>query len=58
MLGKKSGKGSIEYYLDKLNLSATPEQVTAILAKVKEKGIEKKGLLTEEEFLDIYHAEK
>ena len=58
VLGKKSGKGSIEYYLDKLNLSATPEQVTAILAKVKEKGIEKKGLLTEEEFLDIYHAEK
>ena len=57
VLGKKSGKASIEYFLDKLNLSADPEQITSILAKVKEKGIEKKGLLTEDEFLDIYHAE-
>lgn len=57
VLGKKSGKASIEYFLDKLNLSANAEQITSILAKVKEKGIEKRGLLTEEEFLDIYHAE-
>lgn len=57
VLGKKSGKASIEYFLDKLNLTADEEQVASILAKVKEKGIEKKGLLTEEEFLDIYHSE-
>lgn len=57
VLGKKSGKASIEYFLEKLNLTANDEQIAAMLAKVKEKGIEKRGLLTEEEFVEIYHSE-
>lgn len=57
VLGKKSGKASIEYFLEKLNLTADEEQIAAMLAKVKEKGIQKKGLLTEDEFLEIYHSE-
>ena len=53
VLGKKSGKASISYALEKMNLTATDEQITAILNEVKAKGIEKKGLLTEEEFKEI-----
>lgn len=52
-LGKKSGKASIEYFLDKLKMEATDEQKAEMLARVKAKGIEKKGLLTEEEFVRI-----
>ena len=53
VLGKKSGKASISYALEKMNLTATDEQITEILKEVKAKGIEKKGLLTEEEFRAI-----
>ena len=49
-LGKKSGKASVMYYLDKMNLTATNDQVAEILAQVKAKGIEKNGLLEPEEF--------
>lgn len=38
-----------------MGLTATDEQVAAILARVKDKGIEKKGLLTMQEFEDILH---
>lgn len=53
VLGKKSGKASVEYYLDHLNISATEAQVADILERVKAKGIEKRGLLTMEEFQSI-----
>lgn len=53
VLGKKSGKTSVTYYLDEMGLTADDEQVSQILAAVKEKGIEKKGLLTAEEFQAI-----
>lgn len=52
-LGKKSGKASVEYYLNKRGLSATAEQTAEMLALVKERGTAKKGLLTEEEFYAI-----
>ena len=55
VLGKKSGKASVTYYLEQMALSATDEQVGTILAMVKEKGIEKKGLLNMQEFEDILH---
>lgn len=55
VLGKKSGKASVTYYLEQMGLSATDEQVGTILAMVKEKGIEKKGLLNMQEFEDILH---
>ncbi len=53
-LGKKSGKASVEYYVDKLGLKATADEVAEILAKVKEKGAAEKRLLSEEEFKEIY----
>lgn len=49
-LGKKSGRASVLYYLDQMGLNATDEQVGLLLAKVKEAGIQKKGLLTMDEF--------
>ena len=55
-LGKKSGKASIEYFLDRNSLSADDEQITELLARVKHKGSEEKRLLTNEEFLEIYHT--
>lgn len=53
VLGKKSGKASVEYFVDKLNLDVSDEAIPEILAKVKELGAVKKGLLTKEEFLKI-----
>lgn len=53
VLGKKSGKASISYALEQLGLEATGDQVTELLAEVKAKGVEKKGLLTMKEFSSI-----
>jgi isopropylmalate/homocitrate/citramalate synthase len=53
LLSKKSGKRSIEYKLEKLNLKATPTQVGEILRRVKELGIKKKGLVNDDEFRNI-----
>ena len=51
VLGKKSGKASMEYYLEKLGLRGVSEEKAAeLLKQVKAKGAEKRGLLTEEEF--------
>ena len=55
-LGKKSGEASVEYFLDKLHLEATSDEITEILARVKSMGQEEKRLLTEEEFLGIYES--
>lgn len=53
VLGKKSGKLSITYNLEKMGLTATDEQVADILARVKAAGIAKKALLDEAEFKAI-----
>lgn len=53
VLGKKSGKLSVEYKLDRLGMSATSEQVHEILEKVKDLGIRKKGLVSDDEFREI-----
>ncbi|MFZ7104845.1 MAG: homocitrate synthase/isopropylmalate synthase family protein [Peptococcaceae bacterium] len=53
VLGKKSGKASVEYYLDKLNIQVADEAVAEIVNEVKYKGEEKRGLLTSEEFIAI-----
>ncbi len=53
VLGKKSGKLSIHYYLDKMNLTANDDQVAEMLSRVKALGLEKKRLITEDEFKDI-----
>jgi isopropylmalate/homocitrate/citramalate synthase len=54
VLGKKSGKLSIIYNLEQMGITdADEEAVGEMLKRVKEKGIEKRGLLTQEEFRDI-----
>lgn len=54
VLGKKSGKASVAYKLDQLGLGeATDEQNAEILDLVKQAGIRKKDILTDEEFKAI-----
>ena len=53
VLGKKSGKTSVEYYLEKMNIKLPDEAVGQILEQVKEQGTRKRGLLTAEEFSAI-----
>ncbi len=54
VLGKKSGKASIAYKLDQLGLGeATDEQNAEILDAVKQAGIKKRDILSDEEFKAI-----
>ena len=50
VLGKKSGRHSIEWKLNKLGITATEEQIKTILSKVKAESEKKKALITDEEF--------
>lgn len=58
VLGKKSGKASVEYFLEQMKLKATDAEVATILEKVKAKGTEKRGILTQEEFRLIVESNK
>ncbi|HJT89903.1 MAG TPA: hypothetical protein VJ732_18660 [Bryobacteraceae bacterium] len=54
VLGKKSGKASITYNLEQMGITgADDEAVAEMLRQVKERGIQKRGLLTQEEFRGI-----
>ncbi len=53
VLGKKSGLDSILLKCRELGLEIPPDQQQAVLAAVKRKGIEKRGLLTDSEFREI-----
>jgi methanogen homocitrate synthase len=53
VLGKKSGKPSVEIRLKEMNLEATEEQMRTMLDQVKLLSIEKKSWLSDEEFLEI-----
>jgi len=53
VMGKKSGVDSVAEWLEKVGADASPEQKEAIVLKVKEASLKKKGLLTEKEFQDI-----
>ncbi|MDT8903458.1 hypothetical protein [Anaeroselena agilis] len=53
VLGKKSGKASIEYYLDKLGIQLSGTAVVEVLKQVKDRGAEKRGLLSLDEFKSI-----
>jgi isopropylmalate/homocitrate/citramalate synthase len=54
VLGKKSGKASITYNLEQMGIAdADDVAVSEMLRRVKDKGIEKRGLLTQAEFKDI-----
>jgi isopropylmalate/homocitrate/citramalate synthase len=57
VLGKKSGKASITYNLEQMGITdADDEAVTEMLRRVKERGIEKRGLLDPSEFKQIVDA--
>lgn len=59
VLGKKSGKASITYMLDRLGIQNTSDEaVNEILKEVKAKGTQKKGLLTTEEFQEIVQQKR
>lgn len=54
VVGKKSGKASVEHKLAELGLGAADEAETgAILAAVKQAGIRKRDILSDAEFRDI-----
>ncbi|MEP7354946.1 MAG: 2-isopropylmalate synthase [Acidobacteriota bacterium] len=54
VLGKKSGKMSITYSLEKLGIAGTSDEaIGEMLKQVKDLGIEKRGLLTDDEFRGI-----
>ena len=54
VLGKKSGKASIIYKLEELGLGAlADDQAAEVLARVKTMGIEKRDMLSDEEFRSI-----
>jgi isopropylmalate/homocitrate/citramalate synthase len=57
VLGKKSGIDSIRIKLEELALDVPEERQPALLAKVKRLGSEKRGLVTDEEFLRLAEAE-
>jgi isopropylmalate/homocitrate/citramalate synthase len=50
VLGKGSGAPSVEIWLEKLGKKASAKQVETLTNMVKDKSLEKKGLVTEEEF--------
>ena len=54
VLGKSSGIDSVAEWLEKIGGDASQEQREALVLKVKEVSIKKKGLLTEQEFKKIF----
>ena len=53
LLSKKSGKKSVEFKLGKLNLEVSSAQADEVLRRVKELGVQKKGLVSDDELKDI-----
>lgn len=53
VLGKKSGKKSIEYMLGQIGVTLEPEKIDELLAKVKQMGSDKKGSVNLNEFRDL-----
>ena len=57
VLGKKSGKASITYHLERMGIDGVDDEAIAqMLDRVKQKGIEKRGLLTDDEFREIVNS--
>ena len=55
VMGKGSGADSVAVWLDRNGLTAHGEALLEILSLVKTKSLEKKGLLTNDEFLECAH---
>ena len=49
-LSKKSGRKSIEYALEQIGTNVVPEKLDNLLAEVKKRGVQNKGIVTLEEF--------
>ena len=56
VMGKSSGIDSVAEWLEVMGIDASQEQREAIVLKVKDASIQKKGLLTQEEFKKIFDA--
>jgi isopropylmalate/homocitrate/citramalate synthase len=56
VLGKKSGLDSIDLKAKELGLTFAPSERGAILAEVKKRSIQKRSLLTNQEFREIVEA--
>lgn len=56
LLGKKSGRPNVKYYLEKLGYKVDEETIDKVLLEVKKRAIELKRVITFEEFKEI--AEK
>ncbi len=56
VLGKKSGLDSIALKCRELGVEVPPEHQPALLASVKQKGIQKRGLVTDAEFRELIRA--
>ena len=54
VMGKSSGIDCVTDWMERMNLDASLEQKEAMVLKVKDASINKKGLLTQEEFKKIY----
>jgi isopropylmalate/homocitrate/citramalate synthase len=53
VIGKGSGRITVEFFLEKNRRQATTEQMDLILEKIKEEAYITKSLLTEKQFLTI-----
>ncbi|MCK4221623.1 MAG: homocitrate synthase, partial [Dehalococcoidia bacterium] len=53
VLGKNSGRATVEYYLDQHSITATDHQVQEITDRVKREGRVQHALLTDSQFLKI-----
>ena len=53
VLGKKSGLASIRIKAEQLGLDLPEERRAEVLARVKELGARKRGLVSDEEFRDL-----
>ncbi len=56
VIGKSSGVDTVVEYLEKIGADASQQQKEAMVQKIKDASIKKKGLLTIEEFKEIYNA--
>jgi isopropylmalate/homocitrate/citramalate synthase len=53
VIGKGSGVDSIDYWVKRIGMKASPKQVEELTRRVKERSMEKKALLTEDEFTEL-----
>ena len=53
VLGKMSGKANIKYKAEQLGIDLSDDDVSALVQKVKEESIKKKGTLTDNEFKSL-----